>query len=458
MKEMKPNIVMIIADNQSSWTLGCYGNKDILTPNIDRLSTEGIRFTNAFSSNPVCSPNRATLLTGLMPSQHGVHNWLGMEKPDAQMGPHAYCTIQEFVTLPKILAEAGYDCGMCGKWHLGDSLHPQLGFRYWFAKPKGHTKSFYNDEAIWEGKVYKEKRYYLDAITDHAIDFMQNARRPFFLYVAYSGPYGLDQDLRKGHQNRYTSYYADKKLGCFPREKAHPWLKENRDCIMNETAMRSYACAVSGVDDGVGAILNALAKLGIEEDTLVIFTADHGLCAGHHGMWGMGDHSRPLHMFQENLQIPLIFRHPAHIKAGRVVEAMTCNYDFFPSILSYLGLNKLGSASIPFPGRNYAPILLGEKVEWGEEAIFHEYENTRAVQTKWWKFIQRYPNGPNELYDLANDPRECRNLIDELGYEDIRINLMERLEIFFRQYTVPQYDLWQSGHSKAGRILEKAIE
>jgi arylsulfatase A-like enzyme len=452
---MKPNIVMIITDNQSPWTLGCYGNEEILTPNIDRLAAEGVRFTNAFCSNPVCSPNRATLLTGLMPSQHGVHNWLGTEKPDAQMGPHAYCTIREFVTLPWTLADEGYDCGMCGKWHLGDSLHPQLGFRYWFAMPKGHTRSFYDAEAIWEGKVYRESRYYLDAITDHAIDFMRQARNPFFLYVGYNGPYGLDQDLRTGHRNRHTAYYADKELRCFPREEAHPWLRQNLDCIGNETAMRSYACAVSGVDDGVGAILEALAELGYEEDTLVVFTADHGLCAGHHGMWGMGDHSRPLHMFQTNLRVPLIFRHPARIKAGQVVEIMTCNYDFLPSVLSYLELDEHIPVGVPLPGRSYAPALVGQELEWDEEIIFHEYENTRAVQTRRWKLVQRHPDGPDELYDLLDDPGERRNLIDEPDHADIRASLRTRLQDFFRRYADPQYDLWREGRSKAGRILER---
>jgi len=100
----KPNVVFIMTDNQSPWTLGCYGNAEIATPNIDRLAREGVRFTNAFCSNPVCSPNRATCLTGLMPSQHGVHNWLGTEKPDAQMGPEAYCTIGEFLSLPRLFS------------------------------------------------------------------------------------------------------------------------------------------------------------------------------------------------------------------------------------------------------------------------------------------------------------------------------------------------------------------
>jgi len=181
---MKPNIIFIITDNQSPWTLGCYGNDEILTPNIDRLANSGIRFTNALCSNPVCSPNRASCLTGLMPSQHGVHNWLGTEQPDAQIGPNAYCTIEEFANLPSIFATEGYSCGMSGKWHLGDSLNPQIGFKYWFAKPKGHTSTFYNDEAIWQNKVYREKGYYLDAITEHAVDFLQQEQgNPFFFYV-----------------------------------------------------------------------------------------------------------------------------------------------------------------------------------------------------------------------------------------------------------------------------------
>src|SRR6476619_2015182 len=107
-----PNLVFILTDNQGAWTLGCYGNPDIRTPNIDRLAKEGIRFTRAFASNPVCSPTRATYLTGLIPSQHGVHSYLGGERPNAQVGPEAYCTIREFASLPKILSAAGYVCGL----------------------------------------------------------------------------------------------------------------------------------------------------------------------------------------------------------------------------------------------------------------------------------------------------------------------------------------------------------
>jgi len=128
---------------------------------------------------------------------------------------------------------------------------------------------FYGEEAIWQGVTYNEPRYYPEAITDHALDFLgQAGARPFFLYVGYNGPYGLDLDMLTGHRNRHTAYYADKKLRCFPREDAHPWLRMYRDRIKNETAMRSYACAVSGVDDGVGAILDALAVRNLDRTQL----------------------------------------------------------------------------------------------------------------------------------------------------------------------------------------------
>src|SRR3954467_7264544 len=123
-----PNVVFILADNQGAWELGCYGNADIRTPNIDRLAAEGVRFTHALSSNPVCSPTRATFLTGLIPSQHGVHSFLD---PKFMMGPQAYNTLREFTSLGEVLQGAGYVCGLSGKWHLGDNLHPSEGFTSW---------------------------------------------------------------------------------------------------------------------------------------------------------------------------------------------------------------------------------------------------------------------------------------------------------------------------------------
>ncbi|MFT6620118.1 MAG: arylsulfatase A-like enzyme, partial [Limisphaerales bacterium] len=138
----KPNIIFILTDNHGAWTLGCYGNKDIQTPNLDRMAAEGMQFMRAMASNPVCSPTRATYLTGLIPSQHGLHSFFDGKY---MMGPKAYYALKEFETLPRILHSEGYVCGLSGKWHLGDNLNPPDGFSYWATMPRGGTSSMYND-------------------------------------------------------------------------------------------------------------------------------------------------------------------------------------------------------------------------------------------------------------------------------------------------------------------------
>jgi arylsulfatase A-like enzyme len=447
----RPNLVFIITDNQGDWTLGCYGNPDIRTPNLDGMAADGARFANSYCINSVCSPNRATCLTGLIPSQHGVHSYLGGEKPDAQMGPDAYCTIEEFPNLPRILSDEGYTCGLSGKWHLGDSIRPQEGFSYWFTKPKGHTSRFYDDEAIWEGEVYTEERYYTDAITDHALDFLEKTHeQPFFLYVGYNAPYGLGASMLYTHENRHTEYYADKELPSFPREPTHPWLLNNRDMINNPISIRAYASAVSGMDDGVGAILDGLKGRGLDENTLVVFTADQGWCGGHHGMWGMGDHSRPIHTYEESVRIPLIYRHTGRIPAGSVIDSRTCNYNIFPTLMDHLGLEEQTPPGLP--GTSHAPALSGAAPDW-DETVFFDYENTRMVRNDRWKYAARHPNGPNELYDLQADPDEHHNLAYVPAYSATEIEMRGRLQAFFDKYADPEYDVWKGGRSKAGMLV-----
>ncbi len=171
--DRKTNLLFILTDNQGAWQLGCYGNPDIRTPHIDRLAAEGMRFTRAFSSNAVCSPTRATYLTGLIPSQHGVHCFLD---PKYMMGPQAYDTLAEFRTLPKILADEGYTCGLVGKWHLGANLTPQERFSYWITMVQGSTGEFYDMPIIENGQVRKEPRYATEVWTEHALKFLQQNR------------------------------------------------------------------------------------------------------------------------------------------------------------------------------------------------------------------------------------------------------------------------------------------
>ena len=258
----KPNVVFILTDNQGAWTLGCYGNKDIRTPHIDALAAGGVRFTRALSSNAVCSPTRATFLTGLIPSQHGVHSFLD---PKFMMGPEAYNTLAEFQSLPEILQADGYTCGLSGKWHLGANISPGKGFGFWVTKPDGSTREFYDQDVIENGQVTRVSEYTTEYWTRRAIEFMEtNRERPFFLFLAYNGPYSLGNLMLNESKNRHAAYYADKELHCFQRDKMHPWQHHNKAFHNDPRAMRRMACEVSGVDDGVGEVMAALRRLHLE--------------------------------------------------------------------------------------------------------------------------------------------------------------------------------------------------
>lgn len=446
----RPNVVFILTDNQGAWTLGCYGNRDIRTPNIDRMAAEGVRFTRALSCNPVCSPTRATFLTGLIPSQHGVHSYLGGERPNAQMGPDAYCTIREFVSLPKILKEAGYVCGLSGKWHLGANLTPQEGFSDWITMPLGSTTEFYDAQVIENGQVRIEKKYLTDLWTERGVRFIEkNEDRPFFLYLAYNGPYSLGKLLLNPARNRHAAYYADKDLPSFPRDAMHPWQFNNKEYLNNPVSIRRVAAEVSGVDDGVGEIMATLKRLGLDDNTLVIYAADQGWMGGQNGLWGMGDHTRPIGAHELMMHIPLIFRQPGKIPAGKTSDLFVSNYDFLPSVLSYLGLSD--KSPNQSPGRDFSPVLLGQTIPW-DNVVFYEMENTRAIRTADWKYVARHPDGPFELYDMQTDPRERFNLFGQPAHAAKQRDFAEQLAAFFNRHADPQYDLWKDGRSKAGRL------
>lgn len=447
------NLVFILTDNQGAWTLGCYGNPDIRTPHIDRLAKEGLRMTRAFASNPVCSPTRATYLTGLIPSQHGVHSYLGGERPNAQVGPEAYCTIREFASLPKILSQSGYVCGLSGKWHLGANLTPQEGFTDWITMPAGGTTEFYDAQVIENGEIRQESRYLTDLWTERGVKFIeQNQGRPFFLFLAYNGPYSLGNLLNNPARNRHADYYRAQDLLSFPRDTAHPWLFNNKQFLNNPVSIRRVAAEISGVDDGVGEILATISRLGLDERTLVVFAADQGWMGGHNGLWGMGDHTRPVGAFDLMMHVPLIFRQPGRIASGRTSEIVVSNYDFLPTVLAYLGLNDKLQTKPKSPGRDYSPVLAGRDVAW-DNVVFYEIEVARAIRTDAWKYVERHPDGPFELYDLAADPRERFNLFGQPQHADQQRQLADRLAAFFAEYVDPQYDLWRGGRSKAGRLV-----
>lgn len=448
----RPNLVLVLADNQGAWTLGCYGNPEIRTPQIDRLAARGMRFTRAFSPNGVCSPTRASLLTGLMPSRHGVHCYLGAD--ELQMGPGARSVIAEFQSLPEVLAGAGYTCGLVGKWHLGANATPQEGFTSWVTMPQGHTSTFYGAEVVEDGKVRKEAGYLTDFWTDRAVRFLERNRdRPFFLYLAYNGPYGLGASLKHPGRNRHAAEYAGATLLSFPRDGVHPWLRDNRAFLNDDGAIRRVATEISGVDDGVGRVLEALERLGLADETIVVYTADQGWVGGQNGLWGMSDHTRPLSAFDGMMHVPLIVRHPGHVAAGSTSDRLVSGYDLMPTLLACLGLGDRMPDQPRSPGRDFSPVLRGETIAW-DDVVFFEQENVRAIRTDRWKYVHRHPSGPFELYDLANDPGEKVNLHGQPGWDSTRDELRRRLDAFFDQHADPKYDLYHGGGSKT-RLLTR---
>ena len=211
----QPNVIFILTDDQGPWAAGCCGNDEVRTPNIDRLAETGVRFENFFCTSPVCSPARASLMTGRIPSAHGVHDWIR----DGNMPPTSAKYLEGLTCYTDVLGANGYTVGLSGKWHLGDSMAPQHGFSHWFAMPLGGSK--YNDaEMIRDGVVEVQPGYVTDIITDDALQFIEgNKDQPFYLSVHYNAPHTPFD----GHPQDIVDSYDDCPFKTCPQEAAHPW-------------------------------------------------------------------------------------------------------------------------------------------------------------------------------------------------------------------------------------------
>jgi arylsulfatase A-like enzyme len=251
-------------------------------------------------------------------------------------------------------------------------------------------------------------------------------------------------------RNRHAEHYKGKHFTSFPVDAMHPWQNANKQFHNKQVAMERLAAETSGVDDGVGEVMAALKRLGLEENTLVVYAADQGWMGGQNGMWGMGDHFRPTAAHALMMQTPLLFRQPGNIPAATTSDLIVSNYDFMPTVLGYLGLGKKMPTQPKSPGRDFSAALRGRKLAW-ENVMFFEMETTRAVHLDDWKYVARFPHGPFELYDLKKDPRERFNLFGQPGTEAKRTELADRLTGFFARYADPQYDIWRGGRSKAKR-------
>lgn len=412
----KPNIIVILADDLGWGDLSCYGAKDIHTPNIDKLAAEGMKFT-AFRANcSVCSPTRASLLTGRYPDRVGVpgvirtheNNSWGYLKPTG-------------LILPQVLRNHGYHTTIIGKWHLGlesPNLPWERGFEYFYGFLGDMMDDYYTH--LRHGENYMRLNRYVanptghatDLFTTWAADYIKDPRRnekPFFLYLAYNAPH-------------------------IPIQPPDDWLKKVKEREKDIDDHRAKIVAlIEHLDSGIGKVMDALEKSGKKDNTIILFTSDNGgdLRAGaNNGPWRDGKES----MYEGGLKVPFIATWPGKIKPGttNILEAVTM--DFFPTLVEITGAEKQPRLD----GTSILPTLTGQKQELVRELYFTRREGglryggktIDAVIRGEWKLLQNSPFEPMELYRISQDPYEQHNLADKERriFNEMAVTLQKHLQ------------------------------
>lgn len=463
----RPNILLIMADNQPADMLRCYGNDEVHTPWLDMLATSGTRFANAFCVNAMCSPCRASVLTGLMPSAHGVHTWL--DDGLADRWPQDWNAIGEFASLPGQLKAAGYDTALIGKYHLGQPWRAPTEFDHWVTFPHGHTVSFHGNLMIENDRQAVFEGHSVDYFADRTVDYIrqrQEGDAPFFCFVPFNGPYGhwpairgragtpfdhlYDETLfssipREGLNRRVIERYTRRvvEAGAAPHERfAGPLL------LPNETeSLRNYFAQTTLIDDAVGRIMAQLAASGLSEDTIVIYTADHGFSLGHHGIWGHGLAAWPSSMLRPSYQVPLIINGPG--VATGTHQGLVSQLDI-PNTL----LDMAGAAPITTPRHDSRAIDLSDPHRHHREFLCLEQEETRAIRTPGHLYVERFRHPavaplPSEFYDLSCDPQEQVNLGGTARPGDIETGLATSMQDYFARHADPIWNLWAAGRGKS---------
>jgi len=393
----RPNILVILTDDQGRGDYSAFGTKDIQTPHMDRLFREGATFENFFANSCVCSPSRAALLTGCFPDRVGVPGVIREETPDDSWGYLAPGAI----LLPQVLKEAGYTTALIGKWHLGigsPNTPTQRGFDF-FAGFLGDMMDDYwthlrhgNNFMRRNLEVVDPKGHATDVFTGWACDYLTEQatnRRPFFLYLAYNAPHD-------------------------PIQPPPEWLKRVREREPGQSPRRAKLVAlIEHLDAGIGKVFDTLDRTGLATNTLVIFTSDNGgvLANGaNNGPWRGGKQ----HMYEGGLRVPGAAWWPGRIKAGLHVERMTLTMDIFATACQVAGVPCPGGID----GESFLPALVGETEPPAKRDFYFIYreggpyggKTIDAFRRGDWKLLQDNPFAPMELYNLSSDPMEATNL------------------------------------------------
>ncbi|MGZ5529395.1 MAG: sulfatase family protein, partial [Limisphaerales bacterium] len=420
--------------------LGFAGHPFVQTPNIDRLAHEGVRFNHAFVTTPLCSPSRASFLTGQYAHTHGIIDNTARDK-------HSH----ELITWPRLLHDAGYEAGFVGKWHMGLDDTPRPGFDYWVSIP---GQGQYFDPPINDnGNRHVIKGYVTDIFSDYAVEFLKRKHdKPFLLWVAHKAVHPDLQQAADGTLSdpsagkfipaeRHKNLYANKPIprrpnfGIPPNDK--PALSRQIGALpplsaktgTDDETVRNRLRMVTAVDEGIGRMIKALEDAGQFDNTVFVFTSDEGYFYGEHGL----SVERRL-AYEESALIPIVVRYPKLIKPNTARDEMVLNIDIAPTML------ELGGAKIPttIQGRSLVPLLEGKTVPWRDSFLIEYWSDKvfprvlkmgyKSVRTDRWKYIH-YLDIANmdELYDLKNDPYEMTNVISKTAAKRVLPRLQEQL-------------------------------
>ncbi|HSI85289.1 MAG: sulfatase-like hydrolase/transferase [Candidatus Methylacidiphilales bacterium] len=447
-KPLITNVLFILADDMGAWALGCAGNSEVRTPNLDQLSARGIMLCNAFCTSPVCSPARASILTGRIPSQHGIHDWIRQGNSPRE-SPNGTVTdyLSDVPAYTEILAEQGYTCGLSGKWHLGNATSSQKGHTFWKTYTSGGS-NYYGAPMLGEdGEEYDDPRYVTHVITENALEFLNQQERgaqPFYLGVHYTAPHS-PWDRGQHPPEYFDAYVQNCAFQSTPERPPHICQIKTAPCPDSPERRREllsgYYAAITAMDADIGRLLQTLDDRDLTDTTLIIFTGDNGMNMGHHGLYGKGNATYPLNMYDTSVRVPFIASCPGKIPEGAVAHSLFSHYDFMPSLLDFLGLRQ----HIPrgLPGKSCADLWQeGDTSAAGGDniVVYDEYGPVRMIRTLARKYVHHFTSASHEFYDLLNDPDEEHNLINSAEYANEILELRSRLQSWFAQHVDPLQD------------------
>ena len=439
----RPNILLIMTDDHAAHAMSCYGSRINRTPHLDRIAREGMRFSNCFVTNSICTPSRAAILTGKYAHKNGVSVFNRFDGSQA--------------TFPKLLQQAGYQTAVIGKWHL---FSDPTGFDYWNILP---GQGLYHDpEMIEMGQKKKHKGYATDVITDLSLDWLKrrDAKKPFCLLYHHKAPHRewspdtehaqlYENDDRPVPENFFDDYTgrspaaaeATMRIGrdMTKRDLKHtppPGLSDRERALWNyQRYIKDYLRCVASVDDNVGRVLEFLDREGLAKNTVVIYTSDQGFFLGEHGWYDKR------FMYEESLRMPLLVRYPPSIKPGAVNDKMVLNVDFAPTLLELAGI----APPAEMQGRSFKSLLEGQSApaDWRTSMYYryyhypahHRVQPHYGVRTERHKLIYFPLTKFWELYDLESDPREMHNAYADAKYADVVRRLKDeltRLKVYYQ--------------------------